>query len=307
MRQRVDPVRLIRDHNPVPDAHQLPDVSEASFEALFEEIIGMENKANARSTGTRHRRLGRAAALAAALLVVTAGVAVAAGVFSPDPADVATIEEDGERGAAAHLEGWRPGLKSESVWCMYDLNTGAATQVSEFPLGEPLTTERLLEECGTGNDVGRNQDATPTDYTVCRGTFTDEEYQERTTTDPDFNVLAGDLSAPRPGFPVVLAWDTDCASTHLDTSFQVDLVPLETLDDTNQTREVEVELKAAALQDCLTHDEATTMVGDAQQRLGEEWLITEWSQELDAECWQGYIDLEWGTITVLGRDEPTPN
>lgn len=307
MRHTSDPVELIRNTNPVPDAHQLPDETQASFEALFEEIIGMEQHEPTTTTRDHHRpRIGRIAAVAAAFLVVSAGVAVAAGVFSPDPEDVAMLEEEGKQESEAHMEGWRPGLRTESVWCMYDLNAGADTPVSEFPVGEPLTMEALLAECRTGNDVGRNQKAAPVDFTLCRATFTDQMYNDRIAQDERFNVVEGDLSTERPGFPVVLAWDTDCESTVLETSLAVDLVPFESLDVVNHAREIEVGLRADALQSCLTKDEATQAAIAARAELGEEWLLIDMKLDGTVECYAVDLEPQWGTISTMGRDDPAP-
>jgi hypothetical protein len=306
MRHTVDPVELIRSNNPVPDAHQLPDETQASFEALFEEIIGMEHQEPTPTASYRRPRIGRIAALAAAFLVVSAGVAIAAGVFNPDPADLATIEIDGAQASEVHIDGWRPELKTEAVWCMYDARSGADTMVSEFPLGEPLTTEALLAECGTGNDVARGQDAPPAEFTLCEATFTDQSYQQRISADDRFNIIEGDLEGERPGFPVVLAWDTDCAPTQLDTSWDVELAPLDSLDDINQAREVEVGLRAAALDSCLSLDEARAIAASARAELGEAWLLLDFEPEVTSDCYTVDVDLQWGTIMAQGRDDGTP-
>jgi hypothetical protein len=304
MRHKSDPIELIRNTNPVPDAHQLPDETQASFEVLFEEILGMEHQSTPLDTHKRPK-LGRIAALAAVFLVVSAGVAVAAGVFSPDPKDVALLEDEAEVGFESHELGWRPALRTESVWCMYDLSTGADTPVSEFPLGEPLTMEALLAECGTGNDVARNLEAEPTEYTLCRATFTDQTYRDRIAQDKRFNIIEGDLSADRPGFPVVLAWETNCQTTTLETSFQVDLAPLTSLDDLNHAREVEVGLKADALESCLTRDEADEAARAARAELGDSWLVIDMNLDGAVDCYAVDLEPQWGTVAVIGQDDGT--
>ncbi len=299
-----DPVHLIQSHNPVPDAHQLPDgPCSASGEALFEEIIGMQDHT---TTSTRQRpRMGRVAALAAALLVLTAGGAIAAGVFSPDPEDVATIVDDGQQQAPAHLERWRPSLRSEGVWCMYDLTTGAATYVSEYPLGDPLTMDVLLAECATGNDVVRNQDGIPTEFTLCEATVTEQGYSDRIDQDEYFVILEGDPAAEHPGFPVVLAWDTECEATTLETSSPVNLVTMQSLDDINRARQVEIGLKASGIEACLTKAEAVTMAQQTRSQLGDSWLVMDFTFSRPAECHTVDIDLEWGTIGVWAKENPT--
>lgn len=298
---------MIRNTNPVPDAHQLPDETQASFEALFEEIIGMEHQEPTTNRSHRRPRIGRIAALAATFVVLSAGVAIAAGIFNPDPVDVATIEDDGAKVADVHLDGWRPELKTESVWCMVDSSAGADTMASEFPLGEPLTMEILLAECGSGNDVARNLDTPLADFTVCEATFTHQSYQERISVDDRFDIVEGDLAGDRPGFPVVLAWDADCATTLLDTSWDVDLAALESLDDINQAREAEVGVRATALNSCLSLDEARDMAATTRAELGQTWLLLEFEPEVASDCYTVDIDLQWGTIMAQGRDDGTPS
>ena len=317
MMRHVDPVELIRNNNPVPDAHQLPDEPTASFEALFEEVIGMEHQEPNSKRSRRRPRMGRVAALAAAFVVLSAGVAIAAGVFSPDPADVARIESEGAQHADVHLEGWRPELRTERVWCLFDSNgTGVEPLASEFPLGEALTIEILLAECGTGNDVARNPGSPPTEFTICEAVFTDETYQMRMNAVEWFNIIEGDLGDKRPGFPVVLAWDTDCASTQLDTTLEVELAPLASLDNINKAREVEIGLRATALNSCLSLDEARNMASNTRAELGAEWLLLDFEHETPSGCYTVELDLQWGTITPIGRepvvvpagpDEPEPH
>jgi hypothetical protein len=299
-----DPVDLIRDRNPVRDAHQLPDgPNSASAEALYEEIVGTGDQ---EPTTMRRLRLRRVAALAAAFLVVSAGVAVATGVFSPDPADVETLVEDGRQGAEVHLPGWRPALKTEAVWCMYDLETGADTTVGEFPVGEEMTIDHLLAECGSGNDVGRSQEVTPTDFTLCEATFTDEEYAENFPL-MGLTILEGDLDQAGPGFPVVLAWQADCETTILETSFAVNLTPMESLDGINRRRELEIGLKAASLQTCLTETEAKDMAEAARTELGTSWLLVDTNEPAPpTECHEVFLFPHWGFIDFGGRDEPQP-
>ncbi len=257
------------------------------------------------TTSTRRRpRLGRVAALAAAFLVLTAGGAIAAGVFSPDPKDVATIVDNSEQEAAFHSEGWRPVLASEGVWCMYDPATGSATYVSEYPLGDPLTMDVLLAECATGNDVARNQDGVPTEFTLCEATITEQGYRDRMDQDEHFVVLAGDPMGEHPGFPVVLAWDAECDTTTLETSTPVDLVAMQSLDGINRAREVEIGLKASGIESCLSNAEAIAMAQQTRDQLGDSWLVVDFGFDEMAECHSVDIDLEWGTIGVWAKDNP---
>lgn len=166
--------------------------------------------------------------------------------------------------------------------------------------------DALLAECGSGNDPARNLDSPPTDFTICAATFTDQMYRDRLGYDSRFDIIEGDLAADRPGFPVVLAWDADCASTQLLTSFEVELVPLESLDGINRAREVEVELKAAALRSCLGLEQARALARSARAELGESWLLLDFEPDVPGGCYAVVLDLKWGTISASGRDDGTP-
>jgi hypothetical protein len=247
----------------------------------------------------RYPRRGLVAGLATAVLMI-ASVAVAAGMFAPDPADVETILEEYEGAASVHLPGWRPGLLTESVWCMYGPSEGAATQASEYSLDKPLTVELLINECAAGNDAARNQGSTAETFTLCQATMSEGSYRERFAGTGE-TVLAGDLEGPRPGFPVVLAWEADCATTRLGTSFEVELESLTSLDYVNRARETEIRLKAISLERCLTRQEAHEMAQAARRELGDEWLLVNEPLDGTPDCYKVLLDLEWGLVAVWGR------
>lgn len=111
-------------------------------------------------SGRHSRRL--VGVIAAALVVTTAAAAAAVGLGGPDPQQAATVVDQNVEAAQVHLDGWRPELRSESVACvgtdsprLTDPRAGGQTTASEFPLTDPLTAERLIDECTGGTDEAR--------------------------------------------------------------------------------------------------------------------------------------------------------
>jgi hypothetical protein len=72
--------------------------------------------------------------------------------------DWLTRQYQGE--ASAHIPGWRVELSAERVECDYtgvpDVSVSAISgSANEFPLGESITAERLVQECSNGTDATR--------------------------------------------------------------------------------------------------------------------------------------------------------
>lgn len=246
------------------------------------------------------RRTRTVVALAAALMVVSTG-AVATGVFQPDPADVATIMDDAQEAADVHLPGWRPVLNAEDVWCHYPGGQSIRTPASEFPLDEPLTLDHITAECAT-NDLARILDTPPATSTVCAATIADGAYDERFAA-RDEPVLDGDISQARPIFPVVLGWDATCEQIDLDFNPPVALSTFTDadLDAINHAREIEISLRALALQRCVSREEAVELGRQAREHLAGEWpLIALPARPFGPDCHQIRID-EWGLLRLETR------
>lgn len=245
---------------------------------------------------------GRIVIAVTGILVLSGVGAFAAGVFDPDPADVAAILDSAEEEGRfeVHLEGWRPELTSEVVICAYRDGPGAVTSASEFPLDEPLTHQALIDECVSGNDSVRSGEApSPSEVTLCGGSLTADGVEQRLDS-LNARLIAGSLTEPRYQVPVVLGWDADCSEVELDEHPDRTLHPLVSLDEINVARAEEVRLKAATLQSCLEHDEATRLATDARERLGDAWLLIEQSAT-DAVCHEIWVEAEPSWITIVGR------
>lgn len=252
----------------------------------------------------RRRRKRTVAVLAAAAMAISTG-AVASGLFEPDPQDLDTIITDASEHADVHLPGWRPSLRAETVWCFYDRSTYANTPVSEFPLDEALTKDRIATECTSGNDMVRSGQAeVAEDVTFCTAAIRDEAYQRRVEERRE-PALAGDLSEATALVPIVLGWQADCDQVELDVDPAMSLSSLNQadIDRINRVREAEVTLRATAMQQCISYDEAIQTAAQVRQSLDGEWPLIEGpGGDGSAECHQLWID-EWGLLSLQGRTE----
>lgn len=269
---------------------------------------GRRLRMQARSRGERAVAIGRRprrgrVVVAVATLLVFSGVgAFAAGVFDPDPADIDTILDRAEQEGRfeVHLEGWRPELTSEVVICAYQDGAGAVTSASESPLHEPLTRQVIVDECVSGNDAVRSGEvAAPTETTLCGASLSADGVEQRLDA-LNARLLAGLLHDARYQVPVVLGWRADCSQVELEGHPDRTLAPLAPLDEINAARDEEVRLKAAALQSCLDHDEATRLATEAHDRLGDAWLLIDESAT-DAACHKIWVEAEPSWITIVGR------
>lgn len=252
-------------------------------------------------SGARLSRRGFVTMVAAATIVLSAVGAVATGLFSPDPQDVEGILDSAADAVDVHLPGWRPALNSEAVWCVYEDGHSASTYASEFPLDQPLTVERLVVECETGNDAARMFGA-PESLTVCGAVRTDPSIREQLESGA---ILSGDIN-DRPTFPVVLGWDADCTTTSIDSQLPLELRDFTGVDAINRSREVEVRLEALALEECLSHDEAVQLADETAAELNDGWFVFEpSSRDANASCFRVDLDPTLGAVVIWGADPPS--
>ena len=287
----------IRQADPAADLDRDPDG--ASARRLLSRI-----RATSDPVRPRRRRKRTVAVLAAATMAISTA-AVASGLFEPDPQDLDTIITEASEHADAHLPGWRPSLRAETVWCFYDRSTYASPPVSEFPLDEALTKDRIATECSSGNDMVRSGVVdSPVDVTFCTAAIPEEAYLRRIEERRE-PVLAGDVSKASVLAPIVLGWQADCNQVELDVEPPMSLSELNQadIDRINRVREAEITFRATAMQQCISYDEAIQTAAQARQNLAGEWPLIEGpGGDGTAECHQLWID-EWGLLSLQGRTE----
>lgn len=251
---------------------------------------------------------------AVGLMLVGGGSAVTAGVFGPDPDEVAaTLEDARESGVATLLEDaearglsevktedWRPTLRSERVVCAHEDGSLGATSVAhpeDFPMEERIDEDDLIAACASGTDQTRHLDS-PQQWTVCEGAIPAEDVHatvDRMTSGQ--GPLEGRLTHDRPAFPVVLGWVTDCDEATIETSPQRTVLgpwSSDSMQELNRARQVELGLTAAAIDRCLHPDEARAMASQARDELAGDWPVvaadSPASEGADGGCSRVWLD-----------------
>lgn len=254
-----------------PERHLPVDRRDNIKEMLMEAFQEESSPAAPASRRPRRRRLAGGAAVA--VVVAAFGTAAAAAVLTrdrPDPHEAAVINEEmGSRSPAAgvHLEGWRPELSSETVRCV--LPEGVIeTWASEFPLEDLLTTEAIVQECASGNDLaGNSAGGVPA---------------------ASASVCATDGTYP---MPVVLLDGSTC-----DNQRQLRTFDDEDLAELNRLRAFDVSVLAVPSEDgCPTADQAMAWAKGRIRELGRS-LAVNVMDEGDA-CYRGVTD--WSRRVVI--------
>lgn len=233
----------------------------------------------------------------AAALLLTATVA-ATGIFEPDPESVQAVKTEGEQHADVHLEGWRPVLNAESVRCIFPDGRAIDTFASDFPLDQPLTVDRLIEECTTGNDLARTSSVPPTTNTsLCEAVLTDAALQ------PRLQGARADVGnqSDRPGMPVVFIGDVDCHDATGAGTEDLQLRPFGGVDALNRAREAEIELEATALDRCLSHQQAINLAQQTADWLDQGWYVVDYGNSF-SDCLRVDLTPEVGAVTIWDHD-----
>jgi hypothetical protein len=154
MNRELELVRLLEPEIAPPSA-----ASRARQRALLVETIDAAMRPSPIARTRRRSRVLKVLAATAALTAIGGGAAFAwSKQATPDPKKAARFEQQHASGSAALLPG-RPPLDAEHLVCDYQ-HVGRTpsllyTFASEFPLVEPLTEQRLFDECRTGTDAVR--------------------------------------------------------------------------------------------------------------------------------------------------------
>lgn len=309
--RKHDLIHALRESNPVDTVATEEWIASDHSRHLFQRIVASEAAAASKPPRGRIRQRamrGKASppayrnssrrllgsVILATVILVGSSLAIAVEVLRTDPKDISTLLEKYDDVATLHSEGWRPELTSEFLWCLYEEGPGVQTAASEFPLDEPLTEEHLLEECSAGNDLVRDAQGVPTDFTLCEGRVPAKDI-ERVLDDGNGRIVEGDLGEDRHHFPIVLGWKANCEHAELKTWPVPELRDLVSLSEVNRARAVEIHLRATSIRDCLTSDEAIAMAIDARSQLLYEWPIVEFPAGRN--CHEVGLNL-WGLLEV---------
>jgi len=173
-----------------------------------------------------------------------------------------TRHAEGE--ATHHLPGWRPELAAEGVQCDYTGSPSApvgkvGTSASEFPLGEAITADRIVEECATGTDATRSTGIDLTGQgTLCKSVSTKSIGVAST---PIAKVVTVEVTEPT----VIFSGDSCEASGYQSP-------PPDFVSAIEQHRRVEMLLRAVPRR-CPRVDEARAWVERQIKTLPDEWTV----------------------------------
>jgi hypothetical protein len=229
-----------------------------------------------------------------------AGVRVDPAWLTVEPEDVAAYNQLPLPG-----DGQRAPLRSEKIWCFYEDARPEEASVSGVAVDEAVTAENLTSTCATRTESAAEMDSPPQAMTICRGVFDSPSYQEWATSG-EAKVITGDIAGSKPGFPVILGWQSDCTSESLETSPDtVTLTPDLSIDAINQARQLELAIVGAANKNCLSYAQSDALAAAVVEELGQGWMHTAFSSQSTAgACYQPFIDQQWGwVVTDLIRDE----
>jgi hypothetical protein len=177
-----------------------------------------------------------------------------------------------------------------------------------------VTAEQLISTCADHPEMTTDDGQSTTVGTVCRGVIAESAYQEFVAAG-QWDITPEDIAYSRPGFPVILTWDSDCVSESLESNPPINLTPDLSLDTLNRTRELELAVRGASLLQCLSGDQADALTDAIVEELGDDWMrepgpvgANPASDELmTAGCYQPFIDQQWGFVFYdIVRDAPDP-
>lgn len=194
-------------------------------------------------------------------------------------------------------EGGRAPLRSEMIWCFYDDARPVEAHVAGVAVDQPMSWDALTKTCATETDVAAETEATQQMMTVCRGVLDPSEYEEWAAA-AEMTVIAGDPEAAKPGFPVVLGWESDCVSESLESNPEVVLTADLSLEMINKIRELELAVVAASIEHCLSYDESEALVSAVVAELEPSYVHTSLAggREMGDGCFRPFIDQQWGWV-----------
>ena len=201
-------------------------------------------------------------------------------------------------------EGERASLRSETIWCFYEDARPVETHIAGVAVDEPVTIDALTQTCATETDVASETEATQDTMTVCRGVVDPSAYEEWASTG-ETTIITGDVSTAKPGFPVVLGWQSDCISESVASNPAITLTADLSLEAINKARELDLAVVTAANENCLTYDQSEALTEAVIEELEAGFMHIAWTRpnESTDRCFQPFIDQQWGwVISDIIRD-----
>lgn len=209
-----------------------------------------------------------------------------------DPDDLAAFNEIPLPG-----NGERAPLNSETIWCFYEDAPPIEARVTGIAVDEPVTADALTATCATAPDSETELELSSNSMTVCRGVLDDAAYQTWASSD-ESTIVSGDIASSKPGFPVILGWQSDCISESLETTPNaVTLTPDLSIGAINHARQLELAVVGAAIRNCLSHDQSEALTAAVVTELGQDWMhVALSSPPTVGACYQPFIDQRWGWV-----------
>jgi hypothetical protein len=244
--------------------------------AILTAAVELEIAARERAPRRRARTLVRSVVAATVVGGLGATGAYAWSQRGPDPQQAATVKRHSRSAVPVHRPGWRPELDAERVVCDYQ-GLGRATNVvysyaSAFPLAEPLTQSRLVDECRSGTDATTGNPVTGA-ATLCAVTPPGE----------------------RLAVPVVTFGSAGCDTPGLSAA------PNALLDERNRLRRAETAIRAVP-QDCPTADQARTWVEEQVAGSGESLRLLPVESYPSGRCFLPFVHWGRGEVEIIATE-----
>jgi hypothetical protein len=225
-----------------------------------------------------HRALLRSLVATTVVLGLGGGAAFAWSQLAPDAQDVATVARHYRSSAGVHRPGWRPELDAERVVCDYRglglATTSTYSYASEFPLTQPLTQERLVDECRSRTDATTGTGSITQPAALCAVTPPGE----------------------RLAVPVVTFGTAECTAP-------LTIAPASLLVERNRLRRAETAIRAVP-ETCPTPVEARRWVDEQVSESGETLRVLPVETHPGGRCYLPFVHWGRGQVEIIATVNP---
>jgi len=243
-------------------------------------VAAIDLEISAQQTPTRRVRRALLRALVATTVVFGLGgsAAFAWSQLTPDAKHAETVKRHYQSSAGVHRPGWRPELDAERVVCDYRglglATTTVYSYASEFPLAQPLTQQRLVDECRSGTDATTGTAPVPQPVTLCAVTPPGEQR----------------------AVPVVTFSTAGCAAP-------LTVAPSSLLDERNRLRRAEAAILAVP-ETCPTPAEARNWVDEHNAASGAHLRLLPVEAYPGGRCYLPFVHWGRGTVEIIATQNP---